>query len=711
MIEGRARRENERRRRRSQLVVELVESRDALLETLPLADLGDHLAGRGRGDQGVTGEHLPVVEHALRERLPASVRAKVRGETERLRNGQVRLHVVDRCPRTVLLTEHNTTATVQHTVDTAHRVLHGLDVNLENGLHQAGLRRQAARVVVTASGRDHLTTATVDRVSVHRHVLHVDPDTTHGLLSHHTLLGGPVPRGNERVLNLVHVLHTLGRVHDNVGTSAVRPEAPDLTRLVNVPLVLVGVQTRTRLQLSLRAVLLRLVLDLRLQLLAQGLRLGEDTVVLVRRLAEALLGALLRHRLTERHNRLGDLQLRASHVVLLQVLQADLKVQLTGTGDHVLTALLDTALHQGVRLRQTLQTLNQLRQVGRVRALDRHAHDGRHTVLHVTERVSVSRRLVGDRGGLDDETVHTHQTDDVARRDVLHGLLLGTHHQHGALDVLHGQVLLRAVLVVRPHDTHLLPGTNLTGEDTPERDETTTHRNHLRDVQDQRARRVTVLDRLEVLVLVREERTVLLLDQPHVQLLSPVPLRLRGRRQLHHDHLEESVRRGDELLHDSLQQLLLRPVPLVTLQDDVQPLEHLLELLLLVVHHGVEQLLDRLHTELAERTVAAVTHGGRPLLALAVEEVVTPQPLLHLLDLHAELLGVHARELVDRERPRLQTASERHGALVGEHLHVTKRLVVVGGDHHVHRLDRTVEALVGLLGVQLQLQQGTVHLV
>eukprot|EP00754_Rhynchopus_humris_P009966 Rhum_TRINITY_DN14106_c0_g1::Rhum_TRINITY_DN14106_c0_g1_i1::g.69326::m.69326 len=696
-----------------QLVVEGVQGRDLDLQTLADTALVHNAVGERAVLQRVAGEHLPVVEDALRERLSTGVRPEVRREAERLGHGQVRAHVVDRGTRPVLLSEHDTTTLVQHTVDTAHRVLDGLDVHQEDRLHERRLGGQAARVVHTARRRDDLTTSTVDSVRVHRDVLDVDAHTTHRLLAEHTLLRGPVPRRHERVLQLRHVLHTLRHVDDDVRARAVRSEAPDLPGLSDVPVELVRERTGTDLGVSRGVHVAVLSVDLLAELLRERRALAEQPVVLVRRLRQALPVRDVRDRLTERHDRLGDLQLGARHVVLLKVLQADLKVELTGTGDDVLSRLLDGALHKRVGLRQTLQTLHQLRQVRRRRALDGHTHDRRHAVLHVTERVAVRARLVRDRRRLHDEAVDTDQTHDVTARHVLDGLLVPAHHEERPLDVLHRHILLGAVLVVGAHDARLLAGLHLTREHTAERDETALVRggNHLGDVHHQRGGGVALPQTLVVLVVVRDERAVLLLHQAHVQLVRTVALRRPRGRELRDNHLQERVGRRQELLHDALQQLLLRQLLLVTLQHDVERLHHLLHLVLLLVHHGVEQVPDRLHAELAEGTLGAVRGLGRPLLPLAVEVRVSPQTLHHLVLVHAELRRVHLRELVQREGPRVQTGSESDRARLRVHLHVAELLVVVRGDHDVHRLDRPEERLVRLLGVQLELEQGTVDLV
>ena len=66
--------------RRLEFVQVLIEIGQTLLETLALADLVQDLGGLARPVLRVAVHHLPVVEDALRERLAASVRAKVSRE-------------------------------------------------------------------------------------------------------------------------------------------------------------------------------------------------------------------------------------------------------------------------------------------------------------------------------------------------------------------------------------------------------------------------------------------------------------------------------------------------------------------------------------------------------------------------------------------------------------------------------------------------------
>ncbi|EPY30887.1 elongation factor 2 [Strigomonas culicis] len=547
----------------------------------------------------------------------------------------------------------------------------------------------------------------MDRIRVHRHVLHVHAHATHVLIAQHALAGRPLPRRNEGVLHLRHVLHTLRHVHDHVRAAVVGAVAPDLASLRHIPLEGVGEVARAVLGIRIRAS--GTLLDRQGQLLRQRGAAAEQTVVLVCRLGQALHVGQLGHGLAEGHDGLGDLQGSAVHEVVLEILQADLQVQLTRAGHDVLTGLLNGAHDERIGLGEALQALHELGQIGRILRLNSHTHDGGHGVLHIAEGVG-GLTIVGDGGGFDDVLVYANKTHDVTARHVLDGLLVATHHQHGALHrLVLVQVLLLAVDVVVTHDANLLAAAHRTGEDTAERKEAPAigGRHHLADVQHQGGLGIAVLDTHEVLVRLH--------SLAGVQHIRTVLLRPLGGREMRHDHLQQRLRGRQELHHDGLEQLLRHLVALLGREGNVQRLEHLLHLLLLLVHDGVEDLVHGVQAELAEGAANAVAIGVGllldPLLVLRIEEVVTPQALAHLHLIHAELRRVHVREAGQREGPGLETRADRHGALIRGHLQVTHAGVVVRRNHDVHVLQRLDEALVRLLGVQLELEDSAVDLV
>mmetsp|Transcript_35988 Transcript_35988/g.77708 ORF Transcript_35988/g.77708 Transcript_35988/m.77708 type:complete len:229 (+) Transcript_35988:606-1292(+) len=224
---------------------------------------------------------------------------------------------------------------------------------------------------------------------MHHDVGQLKHNAAHVLLSEHALLGGPLHRGIARVLDLVQVLHTLARVHHQVGAGRVRAKAPNLLGQVLVPAILLRQHLGADLGVIARANL-ALVNDLG-QAVLQRPRLHVDAVVLVGRLGQARLVGLLGDGLAVGHHGVADDEV-ALGVLVLQIFEADLHVQLATAGDDVFAALLGGANHQGVRLGQLLQTLHQLWKVLTILCFYGHLHNRRHAVLHVSDVVGILER-------------------------------------------------------------------------------------------------------------------------------------------------------------------------------------------------------------------------------------------------------------------------------------------------------------------------------
>jgi hypothetical protein len=61
--------------------VEVVECWNAFLQSLAFTGLGNNLSGLGRSVEWITGQNLPMVEHALWESLSTGVGAQVSSKT------------------------------------------------------------------------------------------------------------------------------------------------------------------------------------------------------------------------------------------------------------------------------------------------------------------------------------------------------------------------------------------------------------------------------------------------------------------------------------------------------------------------------------------------------------------------------------------------------------------------------------------------------
>lgn len=110
-------------------------------------------------------------------------------------------------------------------------------------------------------------------------------------------------------------------------------------------------------------------------LLGEGLSLHVETVVLVLRLGKGDHGGLGLDGLLVSNDGLGLLEGNTG-VVLLEILEADLEVELTSTGDDVLSGVGDPGLDTGIGLGETLETLNELGKVVGVLDLNGDLNDG-----------------------------------------------------------------------------------------------------------------------------------------------------------------------------------------------------------------------------------------------------------------------------------------------------------------------------------------------
>lgn len=680
----------------------VVDTGNLNLETLALAHSRNDIADLGSGVQrGPTGEDLPVVEDGLGESLTGGTSTEIGVETERLHDGEVGFDVEERSTGALLLGEDVTSAAGKHTVDTTHGLLRNLDLDKEDGLEESRLSKKGSSVEDTTSSRNDLATATMDSISVEGNIEDVEADGAHGLLTNGTLTGGPLETGNNGIFDFLEVLDSLGLVDEQVGTVAVGTESPDLAGIGDIPAEVVGKDTGTSLEIVTGADLAGL--DSSRKLLFNGLSNHIETVVLVGRLGESSYARLSSNGLTVLDDGVRDGEGNTG-VILLKIFQANLKMELTSTGNDVLTGLVGHGKNAGVGLGETLETLNKLGEILGVLDLDGALHDGGDGELH---DLHVVGGLAGGEGTrLEKELIDTDQTNNVTGRHVVDGLDLTAHHEDGTLNGLDEKIILLAGGIVGALDADLETGADGTGEDTTESVETTLigGGHHLRDVKHQRTLGVAVANADGSLIV---RRTL-------VERLGTVLLGSDGGRKVENHHLQKAVGGGKEALHDSLEELLALLLTVLSVELEVELLEEGGNLILLEVHDGAEDLEDRVEDELVEsalEVLAVVRAGLGPLLGGRVEVVVTPETLHHLVAVDTKLLGVAGSELADGEGPAVKTGAEGDSTLVRVDLDVTEGLVEVRGDDDVNGLDGTREGLVKILLGDLELEKSTVDLV
>lgn len=418
--------------------------------------------------------------------------------------------------------------------------------------------------------------------------------------------------GDDGVFDFVEVLDGLGLVDEQVGAIGVGAETPNFAGVGDVPVEIVREDTGAGFEVVTGPD--SAAVDIAGELLGQGLRGHVETVVLVGGLGKSGYAGDTADSLTVGNDGVRNTEGNAG-VVFFQILQANFQMQFTGTGDDVLARLGDEGQDARIGLGQTLETFDKLGQVVGILDFDGAPHDGGDGELHDLEVVG---GLGGGEGtGLEQELVNTDQSENVTSGHILNWLDEAAHHENGSLDSLDEQIFLAARSVVRALDADLETGADGTREDTTESVEAALigGRHHLGDVKHERSFGVAVTDTNAGLVVGRT----------FVQGLSAVFLGSDGGWEVEHHHFNKGIGSWQELLHDNLEQRLAFQVLLFASKLDLKLLDEGVDLILLGVGDGIEDLEDGVEDELVESTLkrlALVFTDLGPLLGLGVEVVV-----------------------------------------------------------------------------------------
>ena len=648
-----------------------------------------------------------MVEDALWEGSSGGGSSEDLGETEGLSDWKMCLHVDEWGTGNWLLGDDDTSSLGHGLVDGTDAVIWGLDLAKEDWLLELWFGGELGSVHDSSGGWHDLTGTSVDGISVEGGVMEVESDTSHVLITHSTFFGGPLEGRLHGVLDFVKELSTLGNINENVWSVGVWTEAPDLLGIGLVPVELFDEALGSLLGLSLWSELF--LLDQVGKLISEWLGLEEKSVVLVWRFGEAELGGLGGDGLLVGNDWVTLLDLTLG-VLLNEILKADLDVELTTTGDNVLTTLFSDALDEWIGLGKLLQTFNEFWEIGGVLNIDGNSYDWGDGEFHDSDVVGIFSR--GDGTLLEDVLIDTNKTDSVTAWNIWDGFDLTGHHDDGSLNVLDVEVVLGSWLVVWTHDSNLLTGGNDTGEDSTEGIESTliVGGDHLGDEDHEWAILRALLDSL----------TGDIIDWTFVKVGSSVLLGPNWTWELEDDHFKKSLGGVDPLLEDVLHEMLSGEFSLVGLENDLKSTEHLVDLLHLSVHGGSAESDDWLHHELDESSLELFVLIGLgvvlPFLGFLIKVVVTPKLLHHLLLLDTEFSGVDLGELGNGESPSEKSRTEGAGTLDWVDLEVLEFVVLVvwvliGGDQDVDILDNSEELLIHGLTINLKFEDTSIDLV
>ena len=263
----------------SQFINVVIKSWNSWLESLSLSDGLDDDVSLGSWVKWVTVHLVPMGEDALWEGSSGGGSSQGRGETERLSDWEISLHLHEWGSSNWLLTNDDTSSLGKGLIDTTNAVIWGLDLNQENWLLEFWGSSELTGVEDSSGSWDDLTSTSMDGIGVKGNIMDVESDTSHGLIAHGSLLGGPLESSFDGILDFVKELHSLSGIDNHVWSSGVWSIAPNLEGIGLVPLELLAKDLGSLLGLGLWSALL--VLDHLGKLIGKWGTLEEESVMLV----------------------------------------------------------------------------------------------------------------------------------------------------------------------------------------------------------------------------------------------------------------------------------------------------------------------------------------------------------------------------------------------------------------------------------------------
>jgi len=341
----------------SEFIDEVIKRRDLSLDTLSLSDRGNEFSSSRLGNHWVSTKFLPMVEDTLREGSSGGGGSEGLSETEGFGDGKVGLHVDERGSGNRLFSDNDTSSGREALVDSTDSFFRALDFDEENRLLESGGSNELRGVEDSSGSGDELTTTSVDSISMEGNILDVESDTSHVLFDEDTFLGGPVEGGFHGVLNFVKVLDSLGGIDEDVRSGGLGSETPDLKSIIRVPFEFISKDGSSGL-----GVLLGLdfaVFDGSCEFVSERLTNSKDSVMLVRRLGEALLAGFLSDSFLVRDDGVTLLD-GAFSEFFLKILKADFDMELTTSGNNVLTRSFGGDENEGIGLGELSESFDEL---------------------------------------------------------------------------------------------------------------------------------------------------------------------------------------------------------------------------------------------------------------------------------------------------------------------------------------------------------------
>jgi hypothetical protein len=234
--------------------------------------------------QRIPRHNLPMIKNHLRERLTVRCTPQIFIESKGFHDGEMCLERLEWGAFALCFIDDDSSFLGEKGVYGADGTFVDLDVDEVKGLDEGGFGVQNCTADTSSDRFKHLTHATMDGIGVELDVGDLKSDTTE-LFSGEGTLHGCVRKGrDDRVLDFSRI-DTDGRVDNDIGVAIGGTESKNLSRLIDIPSVIVGHQSSSSLELLSRVEFAGLnVVD---KLISQRLSSHVHSVVFVGRLCES----------------------------------------------------------------------------------------------------------------------------------------------------------------------------------------------------------------------------------------------------------------------------------------------------------------------------------------------------------------------------------------------------------------------------------------
>ena len=392
--------------------------------------------------------NIPVIEDALWESSSWCFGSQVLSESERLCDWQVGLDKLEWGAWNDFFVNVFTSSLVECGVDSTDGFFWWLDFDQEDWLLKSWLTIQVGSKHRASWGWDDLSCSSVDGVGVQGYIDDVESDSSHVFVGQWGFFSNPLEGVVDRVLDFGQVLSGLSLVDQDIWSLVVWTEEPDLLSFIRVPVELIDESLVSLLNVGLWRDLF--IFDFVSKLVSEHLTFDLYSVVLVRRLGKTSNWLFFD----------GDgffvwddwvgLDDRDS-CVFFEILETDFDVEFSASGNDVLSSWGVCALNEWIWFWKSLQSFDELWQVGSALILDCNSDDWWHWVLHDSDVVS---RFRGWDGSLfDQELIDSYESAGVTAWNVWHLLDFTSHHKNDSLDALDVDVSYASWSVVWPHNS------------------------------------------------------------------------------------------------------------------------------------------------------------------------------------------------------------------------------------------------------------------